>query len=80
MLTLCTDIGPDSNTSETTGKINDVLTEPGVKADRNVQASAEDPRYEVGSLLPVASAWFSPRFTFALIDWRWLTIADVDCQ
>ena len=48
MLTLCTDIGPDSNTSETTGKIHDVLTKPGVQADRNVQASPEDPRYEVG--------------------------------
>ena len=29
--------------------INDVLTEPGVQADRNVQASEEDPRYEVSS-------------------------------
>ncbi|KAI1412892.1 hypothetical protein F5Y13DRAFT_199382 [Hypoxylon sp. FL1857] len=39
--------GPDSNTSESTGKITDVLTEPGVQAERNVQASAEDPRYEI---------------------------------
>ncbi|KAI0841723.1 hypothetical protein F5Y06DRAFT_293421 [Hypoxylon sp. FL0890] len=39
--------GPDSNTSESTGKITGVLTEPGVQADRNVQASAEDPRYEI---------------------------------
>lgn len=39
--------GPDSNTSESTGKIIDVITEPGVQADRNVQASSDDPRYEV---------------------------------
>ncbi|KAI1282521.1 hypothetical protein F5Y07DRAFT_395319 [Xylaria sp. FL0933] len=39
--------GPDSNTSESTGKITDVLTEPGVQADRNVQASADEPRYEI---------------------------------
>ncbi|KAI1355705.1 hypothetical protein F5Y01DRAFT_310586 [Xylaria sp. FL0043] len=39
--------GPDSNTPESTGKITDVLTEPGVQADRNVQASADEPRYEI---------------------------------
>ncbi|OTB08458.1 hypothetical protein M426DRAFT_184238 [Hypoxylon sp. CI-4A] len=39
--------GPNSNTSESTGKITDVLTEPGVQADRNVQASADEPRYEI---------------------------------
>ncbi|KAJ3535731.1 hypothetical protein NMY22_g6352 [Coprinellus aureogranulatus] len=39
--------GPDSNTSETTGTIKDVLTEPGRQADRNVQASEDDPRYEI---------------------------------
>ncbi|KAI0386195.1 hypothetical protein F5Y04DRAFT_289906 [Hypomontagnella monticulosa] len=39
--------GPDSNTSESTGKITGVLTEPGVQADRNVQASPDDPRYEI---------------------------------
>ncbi|KAI0804138.1 hypothetical protein GGR55DRAFT_682007 [Xylaria sp. FL0064] len=39
--------GPDSNTSESTGTITDVLTEPGVQADRNVQASAKEPRYEI---------------------------------
>ncbi|KAI1374634.1 hypothetical protein F4677DRAFT_425640 [Hypoxylon crocopeplum] len=39
--------GPDSNTSESTGKITDVLTEPGVQAERNVQASADEPRYEI---------------------------------
>ncbi|KAF6749875.1 hypothetical protein DFP72DRAFT_1072787 [Ephemerocybe angulata] len=39
--------GPDSNTSETTGTITDVLTEPGRQADRNVQASEDDPRYEI---------------------------------
>ncbi|KAI0881910.1 uncharacterized protein GGS22DRAFT_171050 [Annulohypoxylon maeteangense] len=41
--------GPDSNTSESTGRITDVLTKPGVQADRNVQASADEPRYEVGT-------------------------------
>ncbi|KAJ7877861.1 hypothetical protein B0H13DRAFT_2546004 [Mycena leptocephala] len=39
--------GPDSNTSETVGTITDVLTEPGRQADRNVNASEEDPRYEI---------------------------------
>lgn len=39
--------GPGSNTSESTGRITDVLTKPGVQADRNVQASADEPRYEV---------------------------------
>lgn len=39
--------GPDSNTPESTGKINDVLTEPGKQADRNVQASSNNPRYEI---------------------------------
>ncbi|XXH02433.1 hypothetical protein Hte_008808 [Hypoxylon texense] len=39
--------GPDTNTPESTGKIMDVLTEPGVQADRNVQASPDNPRYEV---------------------------------
>ncbi|KAI1403984.1 hypothetical protein F4819DRAFT_505232 [Hypoxylon fuscum] len=39
--------GPDSNTSESTGKITGVLTQPGVQADRNVQASREEPRYEI---------------------------------
>ena len=39
--------GPDSNTSESTGKITDVLTEPGVQAERNVQASEDRPRYEI---------------------------------
>ncbi|OTB17968.1 hypothetical protein K445DRAFT_56327 [Daldinia sp. EC12] len=39
--------GPDSNTSESTGKITDVITEPGVQADRNVQASSDEPRYEI---------------------------------
>lgn len=40
--------GPDSNTSESVGKIMDVLTEPGQQAGRNVNASPETPRYEVG--------------------------------
>ncbi|KAM0433515.1 hypothetical protein ACHAPT_004395 [Fusarium lateritium] len=39
--------GPDSNTPESTGTIKDVLTEPGVQADRNVQASSDNPRYEI---------------------------------
>ncbi|KAJ3535736.1 hypothetical protein NMY22_g6353 [Coprinellus aureogranulatus] len=39
--------GPDSNTPESTGTIKDVLTQPGRQADRNVQASEEDPRYEI---------------------------------
>ncbi|KAF6749874.1 hypothetical protein DFP72DRAFT_911942 [Ephemerocybe angulata] len=39
--------GPDSHTSESTGTIKDVLTEPGRQADRNVQASQEHPRYEI---------------------------------
>ena len=41
--------GPDSNTSESVGVILSVLTEPGVQADRNVNASEEDPRYEVSN-------------------------------
>ncbi|EAU85525.2 hypothetical protein CC1G_06426 [Coprinopsis cinerea okayama7 len=39
--------GPDSNTSESVGVIRDVLTEPGRQADRNVNASEDDPRYEI---------------------------------
>ncbi|KAI0402917.1 hypothetical protein F4802DRAFT_331509 [Xylaria palmicola] len=39
--------GPDSNTSESTGTIVDVLTEPGMQASRNVQASRDEPRYEI---------------------------------
>ncbi|KAI6915174.1 hypothetical protein KC318_g159 [Hortaea werneckii] len=39
--------GPDSNTSESTGTIKSVLTEPGTQADRQVNASADDPRYEI---------------------------------
>ncbi|KAI1310958.1 hypothetical protein F5Y03DRAFT_391954 [Xylaria venustula] len=39
--------GPDSNSSESTGVIKSVLTEPGRQADRNVQASAREPRYEI---------------------------------
>ncbi|CAP65801.1 uncharacterized protein PODANS_7_50 [Podospora anserina S mat+] len=42
--------GPDSNTSESVGKIKDVLTEPGKQAGRNVNASAEMPRYEIENL------------------------------
>ncbi|OTA68776.1 hypothetical protein K449DRAFT_323175 [Hypoxylon sp. EC38] len=39
--------GPDSNTLESIGRINNVLTEPGKQADRNVQASPDNPRYEI---------------------------------
>ncbi|KAK3948092.1 hypothetical protein QBC32DRAFT_222737 [Pseudoneurospora amorphoporcata] len=43
--------GPSSNTSESVGKIMDVLTEPGQQAGRNVNASPETPRYEVSLML-----------------------------
>ncbi|KAI1824831.1 hypothetical protein F4861DRAFT_538666 [Xylaria intraflava] len=39
--------GPESNTAVSTGRITDVLTEPGMQAERNVQASAHEPRYEI---------------------------------
>ncbi|EYE94317.1 DUF2945 domain-containing protein [Aspergillus ruber CBS 135680] len=39
--------GPDSRTSESTGTIKSVLTEPGSQAGRNVGASEEEPRYEI---------------------------------
>ncbi|KAK4096361.1 hypothetical protein N658DRAFT_480762 [Parathielavia hyrcaniae] len=39
--------GPDSKTSESTGTIKSCLTEPGRQAERNVQASEEQPRYEI---------------------------------
>ncbi|KAK7048640.1 hypothetical protein R3P38DRAFT_2870593 [Favolaschia claudopus] len=39
--------GPDSNTSESVGTIRGVLTHPGRQADLNVNASEEDPRYEI---------------------------------
>ncbi|KAK0752443.1 hypothetical protein B0T18DRAFT_479006 [Schizothecium vesticola] len=42
--------GPDSNTPESTGKIKDVLTEPGQQAGRNVNASEDSPRYEIENL------------------------------
>lgn len=42
--------GPGSNTSESVGKIMDVLTEPGQQAGRNVNASPETPRYEIQNL------------------------------
>ncbi|KAI1457090.1 hypothetical protein F4805DRAFT_458041 [Annulohypoxylon moriforme] len=50
--------GPDSNTSESTGRITDVLTKPGVQADRNVQASADEPRYEA-RISSISSPYFS---------------------
>ncbi|KAL1852263.1 hypothetical protein Plec18167_006078 [Paecilomyces lecythidis] len=39
--------GPDSNTTESVGTIKSVLTEPGNQAGRNVDASQDDPRYEI---------------------------------
>ncbi|KAK5998764.1 hypothetical protein PT974_01146 [Cladobotryum mycophilum] len=39
--------GPDSNTSTSTGTIKGVLEEPGRQAERNVNASPENPRYEI---------------------------------
>ncbi|KAG2414124.1 hypothetical protein HFD88_003315 [Aspergillus terreus] len=39
--------GPDSRTSESLGTIRSVLTEPGSQADRRVNASDDQPRYEV---------------------------------
>ncbi|KAK2864994.1 hypothetical protein FQN49_004016 [Arthroderma sp. PD_2] len=39
--------GPESNTSESVGCIKSVLTEPGTQASRNVNASEDNPRYEV---------------------------------
>ncbi|KAJ9633934.1 hypothetical protein H2199_009183 [Coniosporium tulheliwenetii] len=39
--------GPDSNTSESTGTIKKVITEPGTLTDRNVDAGEDEPRYEI---------------------------------
>ncbi|KAL4990095.1 hypothetical protein BDW68DRAFT_175251 [Aspergillus falconensis] len=39
--------GRESNTSKSVGKIKSVLTESGRQADRNVDASEENPRYEI---------------------------------
>ena len=39
--------GPQSHTSETVGVIKEVLTSPGNLTGRQVQASEQDPRYEV---------------------------------
>jgi hypothetical protein len=48
--------GRNSNTSESTGRVTDVLTQPGQQADRNVQASPDEPRYEVlRPFLPMSS-------------------------
>lgn len=47
--------GPDSNTSESTGTIKSVLTEPGRQADRNVQASIDRPRYEASDIAELFS-------------------------
>lgn len=44
---ICLLVGPESHTSESTGVVTDVLTEPGIQADRNVNASQDNPRYEV---------------------------------
>ncbi|EOD52287.1 hypothetical protein GTA08_BOTSDO01555 [Neofusicoccum parvum] len=39
--------GPDSNTPSTVGTIMTVITEPSRMTGHNVQASEEDPRYEI---------------------------------
>ncbi|KAF2397752.1 hypothetical protein EJ06DRAFT_532743 [Trichodelitschia bisporula] len=39
--------GPTSHTSTSIGTITKVLTQPGRAAGRNVNASEEDPRYEI---------------------------------
>ncbi|PGH06333.1 hypothetical protein AJ79_06576 [Helicocarpus griseus UAMH5409] len=39
--------GPESQTSESTGRVCSVLTQPGQQAQRNVAASEDDPRYEI---------------------------------
>ncbi|CAP86807.1 hypothetical protein E8E15_005071 [Penicillium rubens] len=39
--------GPESRTSESVGFIRSVLTEPGNQAHRNVDASEDQPRYEI---------------------------------
>lgn len=49
-LTIYYHLGPDSNTSESTGVIKSVATEPSNMADRNVNASVEEPTYEVSCL------------------------------
>jgi hypothetical protein len=41
--------GPQSHTSETVGVIKEVLTSPGNLTGRQVQATEQDPRYEVPS-------------------------------
>ncbi|OCK82579.1 hypothetical protein K432DRAFT_471679 [Lepidopterella palustris CBS 459.81] len=39
--------GPNSNTAESTGTVKKVITEPGMLAGKNVQASEKEPRYEI---------------------------------
>ncbi|ODM14907.1 hypothetical protein SI65_09659 [Aspergillus cristatus] len=39
--------GPNSRTSESIGTIQSILTEPGNQAGRNVDASEEEPKYEI---------------------------------
>lgn len=39
--------GPNNETSESTGIITDILTEPGRQANVSVTATAAQPRYEV---------------------------------
>lgn len=46
--------GPDSKTPATTGTICDIITEPRRMAGHNVQASEEDPRYDVRQLIHFA--------------------------
>ncbi|KAI0023837.1 hypothetical protein F4780DRAFT_25591 [Xylariomycetidae sp. FL0641] len=42
-----TGVGITTNSPDTTGKITDVLTEPSMQAERNVDASKMAPRYEI---------------------------------
>ncbi|KAL2004338.1 hypothetical protein VTN02DRAFT_3132 [Thermoascus thermophilus] len=42
--------GPASKTSESTGVIREVITEPGQLTGRNVEATPENPRYEIENM------------------------------
>lgn len=47
--------GPASKTSESTGVIREVITQPGELTGRNVEATPENPRYEVRTYLTITS-------------------------
>ncbi|KAJ9197657.1 hypothetical protein DTO166G4_4042 [Paecilomyces variotii] len=42
--------GPASHTSESVGVIREVITEPGNLTNRNVEASRQNPRYEIENM------------------------------